>query len=76
MNTTKLVAALQTRANNNGMNITFTDVTVQAIVHIRGGGTTKAPEATKTEFTSLSVRRFLSIGITTIAIMMSLTYGR
>jgi hypothetical protein len=76
VNTTKLVAALQTRADNNGMNITFTGVTVQAIVHTTGGGTTKAPEPPMPEITSLSVRRFLSIGITTIAIMMSLTHGR
>jgi hypothetical protein len=80
MNTTKLVAAMQTRAKAAGINITVTGVTVQPIVQTSGGGTTKAPEAATTAgtgstLTSPSVTHFLSIGIVTIA-FMSLMHGR
>jgi hypothetical protein len=82
MNTTKLVAALQTRAKSSGINITVTGVTVQPIVRTSAGGNTKAPEAATTAgtgsgstLTSPSMRHFLSIGITTFA-FMSLMHGR
>jgi hypothetical protein len=76
MNNTKLAEQIKSLAKAQGLTITVSDVTVQPIVLTSAGGSTKAPTTSSTgSETSPSVRHFLSIGITMVA-MMSLMHSR